>query len=158
MNVYVMLDDQSNHSLARYTFFDMFNIYGDTSPYILRTYSGTTGAHGRRVSGFIVQSADEEVQLLLPPLIECDSIPKSRNEIPTPEAASHHPHPKAIAHMIPPLDPSAEILTIRQICHTGPQCPQSAQRTSERALRSTFGLGVGYSGRCVPRRISQGST
>ena len=48
----------------------------------------------------------------LPPLIECDSIPNNRNEIPTPEAASHHPHLKAIAHMIPPLDRSAEILLL----------------------------------------------
>ena len=112
VKVYVMLDDQSNRSLARSAFFDMFNIIGDTSPYELRTCSGTTSAHGRRANGFIIQSADEEVQLALPLLLECDAIPNNRCEIPTPEAASHHPHLKAIAHMIPLLDQTAQILLL----------------------------------------------
>ena len=110
--VYVMLDDQSSHSLARSTFFDMYNIRGDTSPYLLRTCSGTASAHGRKAFGFSLQSTDGKVQLSLPPLIECDSIPNNRDEIPTPEAAKYHPHLKAIAHKIPPLDPSAEILLL----------------------------------------------
>ncbi|XP_038071932.1 uncharacterized protein LOC119740640 [Patiria miniata] len=110
--VYVMLDDQSNHSLARSTFFNIFGICGDISPYILRTCSGTTGAQGRRASGFTIQSVDGEVQLSLPPPIECDFIPNNRDEIPTPEAAKHHPHLETIAHKIPPLDPSAEIVLL----------------------------------------------
>lgn len=36
----VMLDDQSNLSLARSALFDMFNIQGNVSPYTLKTCSG----------------------------------------------------------------------------------------------------------------------
>ena len=110
--MYVVLDDQSNHSLARSTFFDTFDIQADAAPYILRTCSGTVTTNGRRTSGFRIQSLDGRVELSLPPLIECDSIPNNRDEIPTREAAKHHPHLSVIADEIPLLDPSAEILLL----------------------------------------------
>lgn len=37
INVYAILDDQSNKSLARSTFFEIFNIKGPCSPYSLKT-------------------------------------------------------------------------------------------------------------------------
>ncbi|KAJ8346546.1 hypothetical protein SKAU_G00279470 [Synaphobranchus kaupii] len=110
--MYVILDDQSNLSLARSAFFEIFGIQGNASPYTLKTCSGTTDTTGRRVSSFVVESADGEVHLLLPTLIECNLIPNNREEIPTPEAASCHSHLKAVAAKIPPLDPSAEILLL----------------------------------------------
>ena len=110
--MYVMLDDQSNLSLARSAFFDTFNIHGTVSPYTLKTCSGTTVTSGRRASDFVIEAANGEVSMALPTLIECNLIPNNREEIPTPEAATHYPHLKAIASKIPPLDPTAEILML----------------------------------------------
>lgn len=108
----VMLDNQSNVSLARSAFFDIFGIQGEASPYTLKTCSGTTDTSGRRASGFMVESADGELHLSLPTLIECSLIPNNRDEIPTPQAARTHMHLKPIADRIPPLDVSAEMLLL----------------------------------------------
>ncbi|XP_037399818.1 uncharacterized protein LOC108416929 [Pygocentrus nattereri] len=109
---YAVLDDQSNRSLARPDFFDMYNIKGSDSPFTLRTCAGTTEMMGRRATGFIVQSLDGTTTLTLPTLIECSNIPSDRAEIPTPEAALYHTHLKPIAHSIPSLDPEAKILLL----------------------------------------------
>ena len=109
---YVMLDDQSNVSLARSAFFDMFDVQSEASPYTLKTCSGITDTVGRRASGFMVESANGDLHLSLPTLIECNLIPNNRDEIPTPEAARSHMHLKSIADKIPPLDCSAEILLL----------------------------------------------
>ncbi|KAI4896990.1 hypothetical protein NFI96_001373, partial [Prochilodus magdalenae] len=110
--VYAILDDQSNRSLARSSFFEMFNIADNTSPYTLKTCAGVSEAVGRRARGFIVESADEKTSLALPTLIECDQIPDNRAEIPTPAAVKYHPHLKSLTSKIPPLDPEAEILLL----------------------------------------------
>lgn len=110
--MYVLLDDQSNVSLARSAFFDVFKIQGAACPYTLKTCSGTADAAGRRASGFIVESADGEVRLSLPTLTECDLIPNNRDEIPTPEAARSYTHLKVVADKISPLDHDAEILLL----------------------------------------------
>lgn len=39
-------------------------------------------------------------------------MPDERSEIPTPEAAKHHSHLSSIAHLIPPLNPDAQILLL----------------------------------------------
>ena len=49
-HVYAVLDDQSNRSLAKTQFFDLFCIEGDPSPYTLRTCSGTVETAGRKAS------------------------------------------------------------------------------------------------------------
>ena len=60
----------------------------------------------------MIEAIDGVVSLALPTLIECNLIPNNREEIPTPEAATHHCHLRTIASKIPPLDPSAEILLL----------------------------------------------
>ncbi|XP_058881751.1 uncharacterized protein LOC131737334 [Acipenser ruthenus] len=110
--VYAILDDQSNKSLARSEFFDLFNLEGTDSPYTLRTCSGVTETSGRRATGFLAESLDGGTSVLLPTLIECNHMPDDRSEIPTPEAAKHHSHMKSIAHLIPALDPNAQILLL----------------------------------------------
>lgn len=45
----------------------------------------------------------------LPTLIECNSIPRDKKEIPTPEMARRFPHLSDIANQIPQLDENAEI-------------------------------------------------
>ncbi|KAI3352172.1 hypothetical protein L3Q82_020980 [Scortum barcoo] len=110
--MYVMLDDQSNKSLARTEFFDMFNINGPTLPYTLRTCSEVGETAGRRATGYVIESVDGATSLPLPMLLECNMIPNNRDEIPTPVAAHGHRHLRSIAQEIPPLDPSAQILLL----------------------------------------------
>ncbi|KAK3523877.1 hypothetical protein QTP70_013679, partial [Hemibagrus guttatus] len=110
--IYVMLDDQSNLSLARSSFVRMFNVQEEVFPYTMRTCSGTVDTSGRRAKDFVVESLDGKVSMNLPTLIECNSIPDNRMEIPTPEAAAYHPHLQTIASQIPSLDPAADILIL----------------------------------------------
>lgn len=54
-------------------------------------------------------------------------MPDDRSEIPTPEAAKHHSHLKPIAHLIPELDPNAQILLllgrdVLKVHKVGDQC------------------------------------
>ncbi|XP_060793215.1 uncharacterized protein LOC132896416 [Neoarius graeffei] len=107
---YAILDDQSNRSLARSSFFEMFDIADNTSPYTLKTCAGVSEAAGRRARGFVAQITDGKSSLALPTLIECDQLPDHRAEIPTPAAVKYHPHLKSLTSKIPPLDPKAEIL------------------------------------------------
>ncbi|KAK0145452.1 hypothetical protein N1851_015640 [Merluccius polli] len=67
---------------------------------------------GRRANGFVIEGIDGKVSMPLPTLTECNQIPDNRKEIPTPEAAAHHPHLKSVVSLITPLDPSAEILLL----------------------------------------------
>ncbi len=112
VKMYAMLDDQSNRSLARSKFFDLFNINSKTSTYSLKKCAGLIDCYGRKASGYRIEAANGGISLALPTLIECDEIPDNRDEIPTPEAALHQPHLKHIAPEIPVLDPEAHILLL----------------------------------------------
>ncbi|XP_067282638.1 uncharacterized protein [Pseudorasbora parva] len=110
--IYAIIDEQSNRSLARSEFFDMFKVQGSSSSYTLKTCAGVVQATGRRAHGFIIESADGEINFPLPTLIECNSMPDNRDEIPSAVAALHHSHLKVIVDKIPPIDPNAEILLL----------------------------------------------
>ena len=112
VKMYAMLDDQSNRSLARSEFFEHFHINSNASPYSLKTCAGVIETAGRRADGYQIEPVNGGVSLTLPTLIECNEIPDNRSEIPTPEAARHHPHLKSIAHEIPELDENAHILLL----------------------------------------------
>lgn len=112
VKAYVILDDQSNRSLARPEFFDLFNIKHKLVSYDLRTCSGLVETWGKMAEGFHIESLDGSVVIPLPPLIECQDIPNERSEIPTPNAARHQPHLQSIAKYIPELDHKAEILLL----------------------------------------------
>lgn len=88
--VYVILDEQSNRSLACSEFFDAFTENAPTFPYTLRTCSGVTETIGHKASGYQIESIDGKVILSLPSLLECNNIPDNRAEIPTPSAGLHH--------------------------------------------------------------------
>nr|XP_055053759.1 uncharacterized protein LOC129438884 [Misgurnus anguillicaudatus] len=83
--VYAIIDDQSNKSLARSAFFEMFNVADNTAPYTLRTCAGITEAEGRRAEGFMSR----------------DSYPRVCKK-----------HLKSVASKIPCLDPNAKILLL----------------------------------------------
>lgn len=70
-----------------------------------------TETSGRRACGYTVESADRKLNFPLLILIECNTIPNNREEIPTPEAAIDH-HLRSIAAEIPPLDPDVDILLL----------------------------------------------
>lgn len=112
INAYVIIDDQSNRSLAKPEFFNLFGIRSEPSSYQLRTCSGLAETSGRRAEGFIIESTDGKVTVPLPPLIECSDIPNNRMEIPTPNAVLHQPHLRHIAKHLPELDANAEILLL----------------------------------------------
>lgn len=112
INAYVIIDDQSNRSLARPEFFNLYGIQTEPSCYQLRTCSGLAETSGRRADGFMIESIDGNVAVPLPSLIECSDIPNNRAEIPTPNAVIHQPHLRHIAKHLPELDPNAEILLL----------------------------------------------
>ncbi|KAL1259106.1 hypothetical protein QQF64_009683 [Cirrhinus molitorella] len=110
--MYAMLDDQSNRSLVRSEFFDMFNIQGPTVPFTLKTCSGVTETAGRRAVGYTIEPVDGTLSLFLPTLLECNMIPGNKDEIPTPAVAAFHRHLRSIAHEMPSIDENAEILLL----------------------------------------------
>nr|XP_054593164.1 uncharacterized protein LOC129160055 [Nothobranchius furzeri] len=112
VKLYAILDEQSNRSLVRSHFFDVFNDQSPSAPYTLRTCAGVKEAAGRRASGYEVESLDGSVRIPLPSLIECNDIPNNREEIPTPEVAFHHPHLESLACLIPDIDPHAQIMLL----------------------------------------------
>ncbi|XP_054591066.2 uncharacterized protein [Nothobranchius furzeri] len=112
IKAYVILDDQSNRSLARPEFFELFGVENKPLLYHLRTCSGIIETYGRKAEGFQIESLDGKVLIPLPALLECSEIPNSRAEIPTPGAALHQPHLHHIAKYIPDMDPEAEILLL----------------------------------------------
>lgn len=112
VRMYAIINDQSNRSLVRSEFFNLFNIQDNASPYTLRMCAGRMETTGRRVNGYIICSLDGKVKMPLPTIIECNHMAEDRSEIPIPDVARHHPHLKAIADRIPLLDESAQILLL----------------------------------------------
>ncbi|KAI2644797.1 Paraneoplastic antigen-like protein 5 [Labeo rohita] len=112
IKAYVILDDQSNRSLARPEFFELFNVESEQFSYHLRTCSGIIETSGKKAEGFQIESLDGKVLISLPPLIECHEIMNNRSEIPTPSAVLYQPHLRHIAKHIPELEPEAEILLL----------------------------------------------
>ena len=64
--------------------------------------------YGRRVTGVVLRSL-KGTESELPTLIECNNIPRDKQEIPTLEMARRFPHFSDIANDIPKLDENAEI-------------------------------------------------
>ena len=112
VKMYAVLDEQSNKSLAKTEFFNLFGIKASPTPYTLRTCAGTTETSGRRVDNFMLESMDGNLQLSLPTLIECDMVPDDRSEIPSPDVAEQHSHLQPVANKIPAVDPDAPILLL----------------------------------------------
>ncbi|XP_033755752.1 uncharacterized protein LOC117338505 [Pecten maximus] len=108
-NVYCMIDDQSNKSLATSAFFDAFREFGPSAEYVLTSCAGKFTTSGRRASGYVIQSLDGSCTLQSPCLIECNEIPNNRSEIPSPEVAENYSHLRDIASLIPPVNDSVEI-------------------------------------------------
>lgn len=109
---YVILDDQSNRSLARTKFFTMFSDFGDKIDYSLSSCSGWSENQGRRSKDYCIQALDGSPPIELPPLLECDQIPNQRDEIPTPDVTKHYDHLEDLYDLIPTIKPNVEILLL----------------------------------------------
>ena len=81
IRAYVIIDDQSNYSLARGELFEKLHIKGSPVAYTLKTCSGEKQAKGRRAQGLVLESLDQRVCYRLPTLSECNEIPNNREEI-----------------------------------------------------------------------------
>ncbi|MEE6466581.1 hypothetical protein FKM82_007002 [Ascaphus truei] len=102
---------------------------------------------GRRVNVYTMCSIDGKVNMPLPTLIECNHMAEDRSEIPTPDVARHHPHLKAIADRIPPLDEGAQIMVLLGRDIESTQDPRTAKRGPQRPNRSKARSRMGGSGR-----------
>lgn len=112
VNMYAVIDDQSNRSLASPRFFTYFECGSEAITYTLSSCGGTIQTFGRKAEGFVAEAYGGGCVLNLPALIECQQVPCARDEIPTPEVALHYSHLADIAKLIPPLDPDADILLL----------------------------------------------
>ncbi|XP_056016958.1 uncharacterized protein LOC130053620 [Ostrea edulis] len=112
VRMYAIIDEQSNRTLARSEFFNLFDTHNETQTYTLFSCSGRSICSGRRACGFVIESIDGSYQINLPTVIECDDIPNNRQEIPTPEVANAYPHLSEIASELHPLDIDMEILLL----------------------------------------------
>lgn len=74
---YIILDDQSNRSLARSEFFELFGVEDKPLQYHLRTCSGIMKTYGRKAERYQLESLDGKVTIPLPPLLECPEIPNN---------------------------------------------------------------------------------
>ena len=84
LKAYVVIDDQSNSSLAKPELFDALNVHGQTTTYRLKTCSGSNEIEGRYTRELVVESLDGMKACHIPSVVECSDIPDSRDEIPTP--------------------------------------------------------------------------
>lgn len=109
---YVVIDDQSNSSLAKSELFDHLNIHGQTTTYSLKTCSGVSQIRGRCSKDLVVESLDGSKRHQLSNAVECNTIPDSKEEIPTPQVAQAYPHLRGIADEIPEICDDTEILLL----------------------------------------------
>lgn len=100
--MYAVLDDQSNRSLAKTDFFELFDVDVTPSTYTLKTCAGISEATGRKAHNFVVVSLDGQFHVALFSLLECNAMPDDRSEIPTPEIVPYFPHLAPAAGKIPP--------------------------------------------------------
>ena len=54
VKAYVVIDDQSNRSLAKTKLFENLNIDGKTTPYTLKTRAGKTKMKGRYAKNLVI--------------------------------------------------------------------------------------------------------
>ena len=61
IRTYVIIDDQSNYSLARAKLFQKLDIKGTATAYTLKTCSGVKKTRGRRAQGLVLESLDKRI-------------------------------------------------------------------------------------------------
>ncbi|CAG2232634.1 unnamed protein product [Mytilus edulis] len=109
VNVYAILDDQSNRTLAKTELFDQLGINTSAIQYTMSSCAGRTIMNGRCAESLIVESLSGNGELEIHSVIECSAIPDEKSEIPTPDIAKSYPHLREIAHQMLDLNPNIDI-------------------------------------------------
>lgn len=78
----------------------------------MKTCTGVSETTGRKAHNFVVSSLDGRTHVSLPPLLDCNTIPDDRSEIPTPDIVQYFPHLAPIAGKIPPVEPDVAIMLL----------------------------------------------
>lgn len=139
MITYSMLDDQSNKTLDKSYPFDSLCIKTTRDDYTMQLCSDKVTSGGRIDVNLKIEAINDNLQLKLPPVLECDNISNSQAEIPTPDIAPHYSHMQDIARDLHPLDPSMEILLL-----IGPDLPVAHHVIDQRLgpYRFTFAISI----------------
>lgn len=109
-NIYAIIDEQSNRSLACSKLLDCFIdtcSFQDTT-YSLHTCSGNMTTCGRKGVGFVIEGLNGNKHDL-PSLTECNEIPDNKDEIPTPEVVGKYHHLSRIVNQIPHVEENVSI-------------------------------------------------
>lgn len=61
--MYVVLDDQSNVSLSRTAFFDVYKVQETAEPYVLKTCAGVVSTMGSCACGYVVKPHNGAVSI-----------------------------------------------------------------------------------------------
>ena len=112
LKAYAIIDEQSNKSFARSELLEYFQDKSESIEYTLSSCSGKVSKTGKRAQGFVIGSLDGSCKLDCPPLLECNAIPDTKQEVATPSVARQFKHLRNIEHLIPEIDYSANILVL----------------------------------------------
>lgn len=112
MMTYVLIDDQSNRSLAKTELLEYFGEHSAEIEYTLASCGGRVVKSGRVSGGFVVEGINGSEKIELSTLIECNDIPNNIEEIPTPEVCEQYSHLNQISTCIPQLSHKADILLL----------------------------------------------
>lgn len=143
--------EQSNRSLAKLAFFNTFNISMDNlAPYTFMTYTGVSETAGHKGRNFIIKSADGHCSLHLTTLIDCNTLPDNRSEIPTPDVAQNHTHLKCITAKITTGPRCWHPFAAWSRYYSSTQGKGAVQQTSKCPICSKVSLRMGHCGWSVP--------
>ena len=145
MLVYALLDTQSDTSFVSKATFSQLGISATDTKLSLSTMTSERRViQSKRVEGLIVRGYNSDVEIQLPTVYLHDSIPASRDNIPTPEMTDAWPHLKSMSqHLLPKGDYDIGLLI-------GYNCPQAlaprdviaGQGNSPFAQRTDLGWGI----------------
>ena len=118
--IYALLDTQSDTTfVSKYTFAKLGISATDTKLSLSTMTSERRTIPSKRVEGLRVRGHDSNIMIQLPTAYLHDSIPASRNSIPTPEMTATWPHLKSMSrHLLPKGDYDIGLLI-------GYNCPQA---------------------------------
>ena len=108
--VYVIIDEQSTSSFCLSSLTERLGLDGPTQCYTISTLTGSqTQVYGRCISGLRIRGVTEDVTYDLPPLLENDMIPNTKNEVATRQMVRENPRISQYSDKFLPLDDEAKV-------------------------------------------------
>ena len=106
---YAKVDSASNRSFMTAPLFKKLNVKGKQSFYNMKTLAGHSKVWGKLASNMIIESHDSKTAVKLPQLLECKTLPCTREEIPDPSTFECQPHLAELMGTMPTIQPNLEI-------------------------------------------------